>query len=316
MLIEASPSLQERACASLDEALARLPAHAGFDPTARIAAFLGAFAVPAPFGGFKQLPDAARGVHAQVLAMLGEEGERAFLLACMFGAVRDTLAGARFAGLPARVRGHQSRHFERILRHDAAFLPHCALDSDLFLKDFGLATLRLYAGGSNLIDHRSGVPRSLLWRGGPARLPARAWLFARTGGFRPFFEIHAHKLYMDEFNEEGRNECYRCCVDLYEVHPEVLGMYAGSWFYDAAVAPISPRLAYLREVPERGGAIFLFDSYSEQAVRNATATSPTRKALWEAGKYKPANHALIWPRARQQAWARQAGQAMNGAGVK
>jgi hypothetical protein len=271
----------------------------------RIAAFIACVEVPPGRHGFKYIAPEGRALHAAVVREAGEDGARLFLLACLLGAVRSTLRGKRLGLLPTRVRMHQLKQFERIAAHDAGMLQYCALEADVFLKELGLATLRLYAGASSVIDPHSGVGRSLLWKGGLHRLPGRLLLFARAGGFRPYFEVHVHKLYQEEFNEAGRNECYRCCAELYDLHPEVLGMIGGSWFYDPAVAGISPHLAYLRTVPESGGARVLFVSYDDQAVANATATSAKRRALHAAGAYSPASWTLVWAKCDQLAWARQ-----------
>lgn len=303
MLDHPVPDLDTRLDARLAVLLARLPAVA--DPGGQVAAFVACVEVPPGRLGFKHIAPEARALHAAILQQAGEQGARIFLLACLLSAVRSTLRSGRVDRLPARVRAHQLRQFERIAAHDDAMLQYCAPDADVFLKELGLATLRLYAGASSVIDPHSGVGRSLLWKGGPWRLPGRLLLFARAGGFRPYFEVHVHKLYLDEFNEEGRNECYRCCADLYRLHPEVLGMIGGSWFYDPAVAGISPHLAYLRTVPESGGARVLFVSHDEQAWKNATATSEKRRALHAAGQYRPASWTLVWPRRDQLAWARR-----------
>ena len=271
----------------------------------RIAAFVSCFERPPTQGGFKYLEPEARELHATVQRDAGEEGTRHFLRACLHFAVQSSLGKGRLEHLPARVHAHQLKQFRRIAAHDNSFLSYCLLDSDVFLKEMGLASLRLYAGASSVIDPHAGLGRSLLWKGGLHRLPGRALLFARAGGFRPYFEVHVHKLYLDEFNEEGRNECYRCCVDLYALHPANLGMIGGSWFYDPVVASVSPHLAYLRTVPESGGARVLFVSYDEQAARNATARSEKRRAMCAAGTYRPASWTLVWPKHAQTAWARR-----------
>jgi hypothetical protein len=297
------PDLEARLEARLAVLLA--PLHGLPALTERIAAFVASVEVPPGRLGFKYIAPEARALHAAIVHEAGEEGARVFLLACLLAAVRSTLRSGRVERLPARVRAHQLRQFERIAAHDEGMLHYCGLEADVFLKELGLATLRLYAGASSVIDPHSGVGRSLLWKAGLARLPGRLLLFARAGGFRPFFEIHVHKLYLAEFNEEGRNECYRCCADLYPLHPEVLGMIGGSWFYDPAVASVSPHLAYLRTVPESGGARVLFVSHDEQAWKNATATSDKRRALHAAGQYRPASWTLIWPKRDQLAWSRR-----------
>ncbi|MGX4641053.1 hypothetical protein [Massilia sp. SYSU DXS3249] len=304
MLAQTLTTFDEQLDAACEAAIAPLRA-ALPDIDQRIDAFIACFGPPPAGATFKHLTSQARALHAAVAGAAGAEGASRFLLASLLAAVRASMASERLARLPARVRAHQLRQFARLALHDERFLPHCRLEADVFLKEFGLATLRLYAGASSVIDPYSGVGRSLMWKAGLARLPARALFFLRAGGFKPYFEVHVNKLYTDEFNEEGRNECYRCCAELYALHPDNLGMFAGSWFYDPAIARVSPRLAYLREVPVAGGARCMLDSHNDQAVANATATSATRRALVEAGRYRPASYALVWPRRAQIAWARR-----------
>lgn len=303
MLDQSISDLDARLDARLRALFARLPGVS--DLTGHIGAFVSSVEVPPGWLGFKYIAPEARAVHAAVMHEVSEEGTRIFLLACLLEAVRSTLRSGRLAALPPRVRAHQFRQFERIATQGDTVLQYCTLEADVFLKELGLATLRLYAGASSVIDPHSGVGRSLLWKAGPWQLPGRLLLFARAGGFRPYFEVHVHKLYLDEFNEEGRNECYRCCADLYPLHPDTLGMVGGSWFYDPVVATISPHLAYLRTVPESGGARVLFASHDEQAWKNATATSEKRRALHAAGQYRPASWTLVWLKRDQLAWSRR-----------
>jgi len=304
MLAHQTSSFDSRLSDQLQRALALCAVHLP-DAAQHVRAFLAHFADPGASIGFKTIPPAARALYDAVVAERGEQAGACFLLAAVLTGVRDSLTSDLMARLPERVRAHQLRQFARIANHDEAFLPFCRLYSDVFLKEFGLATLRLYAGASSVIDPRSGMGRSMLWKGGLLQLPGRALLFARAGGFKPYFEIHVNRLYQDEFDEEGRNECYRCCAELYDLHPETLGMIAGSWFYDPMVEIISPHLAYLRTVPEAGGARAMFVSHDEQAVKNATATSEKRRALQAAGQYRPASWSLLWPRRAQIAWARR-----------
>jgi hypothetical protein len=305
MLAISLPTFEQALAERQERALASLRTAGLANPAVRVGAFLNQFQDLPPCGTFKYVPPAAHALFMDAVTEGGPASGPAFLLASLLTALRNSLEGSALARLPARVRRHQLRQFERIARHDADFLQHCRLNGDVFLKEFGLATLRLYAGASSVIDPRSGIGRSMLWKGGAAQLLPRALLFARAGGFKPYFEIHVNKLYQDEFNEEGRNECYRCCAELYELHPEALGMFGGSWFYDPQLAHISPHLSYLRTVPESGGARALFDAYDQQAVGNATATSATRRNLHAAGKYRPASWVLVWPKRAQLAWARR-----------
>lgn len=303
--LPAQPALTGTVRGRLADVLASLHARGLPDASARLARFLAAFDTLPREARYKDVPVAARAIHDDVLREAGEPAAQALLLAALFQAMCNSLAGARLPLLPPRVLNHQLRQFARIAAHDDAFAAECSLASDAYMKELGLARLRLYAGASNLIDPQAGVARSVLWKGGAMQILRRALLFARIGGFKPYFEIHAHKFYMEEFSAEGRRECYRCCADLYALHPEMLGMYAGSWFYDPAVAALSPHLAYLREDPVAGGCACLFVAHDEQAASYSTAKSEKRRAAWAAGSYRPATYALVWPRRAQIAWARR-----------
>ena len=302
---EPAAALTDNAHARLAAAQAHLRQLGLTDGPLRLERFLSAFDTLDRKARYKEVPAGARALHDETLHDAGKPAAQALLLAALFKAVCASLDGERLALLPPRVLNHQLRQLTRIVAHGDAFALDCDLASDVYMKELGLARLRLYAGASNLIDPQAGVARSVLWKGGAAGLLGRALLFTRIGGFRPFFEIHAHKLYMEEFNAEGRRECYRCCADLYALHPDVLGMYAGSWFYDPAVEKLSPHLSYLRDDAVAGGSACLFVSHNEQAVSYSTAKSAKRRAAYAAGSYRPATYALVWPRLAQVAWARR-----------
>lgn len=257
-----------------------------------------------PLDHYKIFTPGAREVLSQVRTAGGETGVRAFLRAAIAHAIVTSLAGPRYAALPARVKVQQLKQFKRMANDTAPDAEWLSLDHDLFRKDFGLALVRLYAAGSRLVDPRCGVPRSLLLRGTP-----RDWLRCMTtlvelGGFRPYFQVHTHTFMLDSFNVEGSNELYRCCAELYDLHPEVLGAFGASWFYDPAVSSVSPRLSYLREIPESGGARTLYMSTGGEALNNALAKSETRRRLYETGKYVPKIYMIIWGREKQKTWAR------------
>lgn len=285
----------------------------GFDINGPIHSFTACFDALPAYAGYKHIPEPARQMHGQIRQHLGAQASREFLYACILQALLNTLASTRFAHLPPRIKGHQLKQYQRILDQAAAITEVCELDRDLLHKDLGLALMRLYAAAAQLVDYCAGIGRAMLLKNGLADFPQRLAFFAKVGGFRPFFEIHTHLSYLDEFNEEGWNECYRCCAELYAIHPQVLGMYGGSWFYDPALAEISPRLSYLREIPQKSGAYLLFDSISEQSTQDAISTSPTRKNLYTEGKYQPKSYALIWPRAAQIRWAQNQGLPAQGA---
>jgi hypothetical protein len=269
----------------------------------KIKAFLECFKRLPAYSGYKHIPESARAVQLTVSRHRSETDCRKFLYACMLQGLLNSLSSSAFSALPTRIKGHQLKQYIRILEKSTVVTDTCEVASDLFQKDFGLAVMRLYAAASQLVDCDAGIGRAILLCSGLGQLPQRLALFARLGGFKPFFEIHTHLSYLDEFNEEGWNECYRCCADLYSVFPNVLGMQGGSWFYDPALTQISPRLAYLQDIPQRGGAHLLFTSADTHLVHDATSTSPTRKQLYDEGKYQPKSYTLIWSRSDQRKWA-------------
>ncbi|WP_306391393.1 hypothetical protein [Telluria beijingensis] len=293
--------LETRARASRDRLLDALGLANGLDLLDR---FLKDAPGPGRLDSYKVFTPAAGELVALARAKAGESGASAFLRAAILHGLADSAGGARMARLPPRVHRQQLAQFRRILAADDAAAPWLRLDHDLFHKEFGIATLRLYVAGARLVDPRCGVPRSLLARGTPLDWLRCAAAIATIGGFRPYFQIHTHQFMLEHFNEEGSNECYRCCAELYALHPEVLGMFGSSWFYDPALATVSPRLAYLREVPTGAGAQLLYVATGGEANANALSKSPTRRSLHEAGRYVPRNYMLIWGRRRQQAWAR------------
>lgn len=257
-----------------------------------------------PYDHYKFFPQEARLLLPDGLLADGSKASQLFLKAAIMHGMLDMLASGRFMKLPARVRAQQIRQLQRIAEDDDDTADWLQIDNDIFHKEFGIATLRLYVAGAQLVDFRCGIPRSIVLKGGMRSLPENVAKILRLGGFRKYFQVHTHKFMLDAFNEEGWNECYLCCAELYGLHPEVLGMYGSSWFYDPAIDEISPRLSYLRAIPLTGGAELFFVEEGGSASDNSLATSATRRKLYEEGKYSPKSYMLAWGKSSQIAWAR------------
>ena len=268
-----------------------------------VARFIADYAAVGRFDHYRHIPDAARAALAQVTTAQGPEAARSFLRAALGQGVAELIVSGRLEALPSRIVHHHSKQLQRIASAIANDADWFDPDSDLLLKDLGLVTLRLYAAAAQLLDTRCGIPRSLIFREGLAAVPKNLLKFVQLGGFKPFIQIHTHLSFLDDFNEEGWNECYRCCADLYQVRPDLLGMYGSSWFYDPVLADISPRLDYLREIPVKGGAQLIFVEEGGEALDNALSTSPSRRKLHDEGKYMPRSYMMAWGRQQQMAWA-------------
>lgn len=255
------------------------------------------------FDHYKFFPGSALEVIKQVRAEHGESAIPIFLRTVLLTAIIDLLDSDKLKLLPPKVEGYHRSNLYRMALESGTDEKWLDISHDLFHKEFGLATLRLYSAGAQLVDVRCGIPRSIAVTEGLMGVPMRVMKFARLGGFKPYFQIHTHKFNLDLFNEPGWEECYRCCAELYALHPKSLGMFGSSWFYDPVLETVSPRLSYLRRTPVEGGAQLMFYSVGGEALNNALSTSSSRRELYESGKYMPKSYMLVWGKADQIAWA-------------
>jgi hypothetical protein len=184
-------------------------------------------------------------------------------------------------------------------------LNHFRLDDDLFMKDLALAMGYLLPVGAELIQPHSGIPRSILWQAGVKQLFAgvRYFLLGRRG-FLGYCALHLDSRSLQDFNPEGWRQTYLRIAELLRLNPEVAGMFGTAWFYDPAIAEISPHLAYLRTVREAGGAENFRGGTASYVTESAIAKSRRRAALYREGKYQPAAHYLVWHRRELLKWAK------------
>lgn len=122
-------------------------------------------------------------------------------------------------------------------------------------------------------------------------------------GWGRWFRMHTNSEYLDEFNVSGWGSFYNRTAELLRNHPSVRGVVGTSWFFDPMIAEISPRLAYLSEIPLSGGAHRLMGSSARLDVERATQTSPTRKKLYDQGLYNPRSFTIAWGRESLINWA-------------
>jgi hypothetical protein len=213
----------------------------------------------------------------------------------------------------SRARGHdytpdilaRFRHsFARIVA--AIQLPDCVhyrSKNDILLKDMALCRQKMFPAGAQVVEPASSFHRALLFRGGLGQFFDVFKLLVGSGGHADWYQIHTHLEEREEFNPDGWDQCYLRLARMMERHPQIRGMYGGSWFYDPALARVSPRLTYLRTRPEENGALVCYSN--DDPHGGALATSDTRRELYEKGQYLPKAYALIWPRAPLLAWARR-----------
>lgn len=223
------------------------------------------------------------------------------LFATLIGGVTEALrdAGASRRAIPAALLPELAVELRRILDHAPA-----SLDDDVARKDLSVCLLQSLPAVAQLVEEAGSIARRTLTAGSPAQMLRLAALIARQGGrTTPYFEIHTHTPMLAGFTPQGWERCYALVAELLRARPHVLGLSGGSWFYDPAVARVSPRLAYLSDLPLAHGAMRVRIGSSAEDVALATATSAARRKLVEAGEYRPEKWQLIWPRAAMLAWA-------------
>ena len=114
------------------------------------------------------------------------------------------------------------------------------------------------------------VPRSRLVRSAPAD----AWRLARylaleMRGFGPTLAIHLPKQMDRPLTERDYVEAHLLAVQLFESNPRLKGFFNAAWYYDPAIASISPHLAFLPRFASSHGAITLSIGQSEDVVADA-----------------------------------------------
>jgi hypothetical protein len=185
--------------------------------------------------------------------------------------------------------------------HPAAFYRH---GDDKFLKDIGVAALRVLPAGAQKIN-QTRLPLRIVK--GLEQLKLGAFVALRLGKQGPIFDMHTDSHDPDllaEFSEKGWRDFYKTVAQVLEQNPQVIGLFGIGWFFDPAVAVVSPRLSYARELALASGARSFCVGPTDGARESALATSPTRRKLYEEGKYLPQDHLVVWSRKSLIAWAK------------
>lgn len=198
--------------------------------------------------------------------------------------------------------GDLQRLYEHLNANDGYFN---SLDADTVRKDLAILSHRLIPVGAEYAQPGSGIPRSVLFKGGLRQFFSGVLLILRCGGIKNFFELHAHIDSLEQFSPSGWRDTYRALAQLLQLNPGLRGWLSSSWFLDPQLARISPRLAYLRETPGERSLTYLFVQTDPKGESGALARSPTRRRLFEAGQYQPRIYMRVCPRSQALAWLSQ-----------
>jgi len=179
------------------------------------------------------------------------------------------------------------------------------LDRDDFQKDLGVARLKLWPCGAELVDIASGIPRRMLLRTGAGHfVKTLGQIKFRCGGLKPFFETHFDRRSASDFSPEGYQALYLTIAEILQHAPTIRGVFSGSWWHDPAVAEISPNLAFQSEIAVAGGARLYPMGTDDQIIAQATRLSKERTEHVRKGTYQPTSYMMVWARKDLLHWAK------------
>lgn len=181
-------------------------------------------------------------------------------------------------------------------------------DYDSFIKDISYAYGEIIPCGAQGIALTAiASPKALL---SPAALRAYGtnpfrWVKPALNLGKGWARTHTDSRMLQDFNEQGWDTAFRRMSALLETRPWIFGIVATAWFYDPQIPQISPKLAYLQERPLERGAFLFRHGVNPYQTQWAIERSPTRRKLYEEGRYQPQCYSMLWPRKALLSWARK-----------
>lgn len=228
-----------------------------------------------------------------------------FILSHLIASNLGKLSGKKF---PNEVISLFMQNFERILEEidTIDYNGPYSYSNDKFQKDMAVCSLKLIPVGARKI-HLSKLSKRFFLKKGLHQFVRGLGLVAfELKGFKPLFQMHTDSkdpYLLKEFNEAGFKRSYFRIADLLKKDDKIKGLFGNSWFYDPKIEEISPRLSFLRKIPLKNGGRLFYIGSNEQAVKDATLKSKTRKRLYKEGKYLPTNYLIVWSREKLISWA-------------
>lgn len=271
-----------------------------------IANYLTAFdALPAR-AQYHAVPPEAAAVCEAIARVGGDEAVEAYHRLVLL----DLVARGLSEGPPTALRltsemgalwdDHLARVVTDVAKGRKGFFRH---DHDPFTKDLAVCRGRLLPCGVELLDPFGSVPRSLAWRGGVGQVWSMALTLLRLGGLDDLWALHFDRRLVRQFDADGYARLYLRLADLLVLNPAARGVSSWSWWHDPRLAEISPELSFIGAIPESAGAFLLRVGENDRITADALRFAPARKALYEAGRYRPCSYALVWARDDVLAWA-------------
>ncbi|MGF1769360.1 hypothetical protein L4D06_18505 [Enterovibrio makurazakiensis] len=177
--------------------------------------------------------------------------------------------------------------------------------SDLFRKDIAISALNMWPSRSICHYEPRPLPRRFLTANGIGQFVSAAdMLLRKLNNRQNMYELHMEDRRTNpDFLEPGWRAFYLEIAQRLESEPHVSGIFAQSWFWDPSVIQASSKMAYLRTLPESGGASFYLLESCDDAGHVALQNKKRRR-LFDEGKYTPKSYLMIWPRDDIVRWAK------------
>jgi len=241
--------------------------------------------------------------HAADVA-LGEDGTDDMRRALVATWALELPGRAKAADLPPEVMELYPYWLDRLVEFLTGDLAE--YDRDYYAKDvrFSLA-LSVPGALTQTIDLSSPMgPGQVVRNGRDGYGWSQLVAYVKAQGWqKPWLEVHTESRHTADFTEAGWDRAWATAAAICKRRPELAGMIGSSWFYDPPLETISPRLAYLRLNPLKGGAFIIHQGPAPIHSERAGATSPTRRAMIESGEYLPRSWLVAWPKSTLIPWA-------------
>ena len=213
-------------------------------------------------------------------------------------------AAGRVADLPVAdsVKRLLREEFDFFAHPPAMWVPHFRIEDLRYREMARVATFQRFPAGQ--FEWQVGeFRRSWIFQSN-RKCRLMLHLFGKMGGRAPLFEMHVHERRKSRLIllEKQANISYYRVARSIEKQPEVRGVMLRSWLFSEATARVTPRLAWLREIPLEAGAS-IFDLGEAPPVTGFLTGSEARRRLYVEGIYRPMMACVLWPRQALIDWA-------------
>lgn len=167
----------------------------------------------------------------------------------------------------------------------------------------GISICKRFRAG--LLDWEdAGFPRSWLLRVPRKDILRTLWhLLTKMGGFKPFWFPHNAFLRgrVQFMREREWEQSILLMARSMKLNPDIKGILTGSWFYSPETHRVTPHLAWTTRIFVENEA-FVTDIGPADPGSGFLQGAKDRQALYQAGKYKPTETILLWPRKNILQW--------------